>query len=192
MKIRYSLYSLIIVLLFGFVAFAALIETKYKKQNNIKADGIIVLTGGHARLKAALHLLKQQKGKRLLISGVNKNISDATVMRALGIVNTAIVKRIDIGRLAANTAGNATEAAQWVENHKYTSVYVVTNDYHMPRSMLELKLALPQTQLIAYKVEDYSGIIDNLKHLNLNRFWLVSYEYVKYLKASVKLIAADF
>ena len=36
-----------------------------------QADAIIVLTGGQARLDAALDLLKSGKGKRLLISGVN-------------------------------------------------------------------------------------------------------------------------
>ncbi|WJW79531.1 YdcF family protein [Bartonella sp. TP] len=188
MKLRYHLYSLCLILLVGFIAFAILVETNREQRNIRKADAIIVLTGGHARLKTALQLLKQQKGARLLISGANKNLDDAAVIHALGINNKELAQKIDIGRQASNTAENATEAAEWVKKNNYNSVYIVTNDYHMPRSMLELKLTLPNTQLIAYPVKDYNSITQRLRHLNFARFFLLNCEYVKYLKTSGKAI----
>lgn len=188
MKLRYHLYSLCLILLFGFITFVILVETNRAQHNIRRADAIIVLTGGHSRLKTALQLLKQQKGSRLLISGVNKNLGDAAVIHALGINNKELVQKIDIGRQASNTAENATEAAEWVKKNNYNSVYIVTNDYHMPRSMLELKLALPNTQLIAYPVKDYDNLVQSLRHLNFARFFLLNCEYFKYLKTSSKAI----
>src|ERR1700752_1280883 len=52
---------------------------------HVKADGIVALTGGDARLEAAVALLEEGAAKRLLISGVNsKTTKDELKQRLHG------------------------------------------------------------------------------------------------------------
>ena len=47
-----------------------------------------------------------------------------------------LLRRLD--HAALDTIGNAEESAKWVQDHDYNSVILVTNNYHMPRSLLEM------------------------------------------------------
>ena len=85
--LRVSAYSIIALAgLFagGFGLFASYISGMSTPGAQAAADGIIVLTGGEARLTAALDLLKSGKGKRLLISGVNPSTGRNTLRAATG------------------------------------------------------------------------------------------------------------
>src|SRR5690606_33681732 len=55
----------------GFGLFATHVARLATPDDVARADAIIVLTGGQARIDAALGLLQSGKGERLLISGVN-------------------------------------------------------------------------------------------------------------------------
>jgi uncharacterized SAM-binding protein YcdF (DUF218 family) len=59
---------------------------------------------------------------------------------------------VDIDRAALDTIGNAEESAKWVESHAYDSVILVTNNYHMPRSLLEMGRLLRHATLEPYPV----------------------------------------
>jgi uncharacterized SAM-binding protein YcdF (DUF218 family) len=50
--------------------------------------------------------------------------------------------------------GNARETAEWAKARGYSSLIIVTADYHMPRAMLELRAVLrpPQVTLQSYAV----------------------------------------
>ncbi len=117
-----------------------------------RADAIIVLTGGQSRLDAAMELLESGKGQRLLISGVHPSASRFQLQRATGGDKKLFSCCVDIDRAALDTIGNAEESAKWVENHAYDSVIVVTNNYHMPRSLLELGRLLGNARLEPYPV----------------------------------------
>ncbi|MDX8463682.1 YdcF family protein, partial [Mesorhizobium humile] len=47
---------------------------------------------------------------------------------------------------------NAEESAKWVESHAYGSIILVTNNYHMPRSLLEMGRLLHGARLEPYPV----------------------------------------
>ena len=152
----------------------------------VRADGIIALTGGADRISEAFDLLNQGRAKRLLITGVNK----ATSQQALAGHSAGGVEVldccVDIDRNALNTLGNALETARWVRDKQFKSIIVVTSNYHMPRSLLELRRVLPDTTLIAYPV-----ISQNLR---LDSWWsdpasirLLLSEYVKYAGATFQL-----
>ncbi|MDX1581762.1 MAG: ElyC/SanA/YdcF family protein [Alphaproteobacteria bacterium] len=53
-----------------------------------EADGIVALTGGSGRLDLGLDLLREGKGQRLLISGVDANLSEAGLRDRLGLPET--------------------------------------------------------------------------------------------------------
>lgn len=122
----------------GFGIFATYVGNLATPEQVTGADAIVVLTGGQARIDAAFQLLRAGKGKRLLITGVNP----ATLPRDLR-PQTAKDRQlfnccVDFDYEARDTIGNANESAKWVQLNGYDSIIVVTNNYHMPRSLLEL------------------------------------------------------
>jgi uncharacterized SAM-binding protein YcdF (DUF218 family) len=152
-----------------------------------RAHGIVVLTGGELRIQAGLKLLAEGRGKRLLISGVNRANSRAVVLKRLGTPdNELLTCCIDIGYSAADTIGNAEETFEWVMNHRYTSLLVVTSNYHMPRSLVELSRVLPNVQFVPYPViSPNARLADWWRHPGTAR--LIMSEYVKLLAAISRL-----
>lgn len=117
------------------------------------ADAIVALTGGSSeRLAAGVRLLKEHRGERLLISGVNRIVTDHELYAVLNVDDELGQCCIDIGRTADDTLGNAAETADWARRRRYTSLILVTDDYHMPRSQTELQLALPDVEIYPYPV----------------------------------------
>ncbi len=154
------------------------------------ADGIAVLTGGVARIDEAMKLLAQQKAKRLLITGVNRTTSTEELKQLASQGDQLFSCCVDIDKEARNTIDNATETSQWVAQHHYTSIIVVTSNYHMPRALAELARVMPGVTLIPY------AVVDNNVHLD--RWWtypgttrLLISEYLKYLPALARLGATQ-
>ncbi len=135
----------------GFVLFAADIGRE-KSAASEKADGIVVLTGGEARIAEAIRLLSSNYGKRLLISGVNPATTRLQLIQ-LNPKNERLFKCcIDLDKNAVDTVGNAEETAEWVRRRSFRSLIVVTSSYHMPRSLIELRRELPNITLIPHAV----------------------------------------
>ncbi len=116
------------------------------------ADAIVVLTGGFQRIDQAVELLKSGAGKRLLISGVHPSTTGTQIRRNTQSSADLFKCCVDIGYDAMDTIGNANETANWIRDNGYQSILVVTNNYHMPRSLLELRRANPHISFIAYPV----------------------------------------
>jgi uncharacterized SAM-binding protein YcdF (DUF218 family) len=140
------------IFLGGFGVFASYVSELATPEDVAPADAIIVLTGGQARLDAAFGLLKSGKGERLLISGVHPAASRESLRVATGGDRDLFSCCVDIDRAALDTIGNAEESAKWVQSHDYARVILVTNNYHMPRSLLEMSRLVQSAQLEPYPV----------------------------------------
>ena len=166
----------------GFAAFASHVARLATPDEPASADAIIVLTGGEKRLDAAVDLLKSGKGRRLLISGVHPTAGLADLQGATGGDAGLFSCCVDIDHAALDTIGNAEESAKWVTSHAYDSVIVVTNNYHMPRSLLELKRLIGDADLRPYPVVntrlDSGEWVGNREALRV-----LFTEYAKYLGA---------
>jgi uncharacterized SAM-binding protein YcdF (DUF218 family) len=145
------------------------------------ADGIVVLTGGGARLDTAASLLEGGTGKRMLVSGVDL-ATTRPMLKKLMHGGPRFDCCADIGYAAEDTHGNAVEAADWARAHHFRSILLVTARYHMPRAETEFKNMMGGIAVEPYPV-DQSGI-------DLSGWWrhqgtvlLLSREYVKYLAA---------
>lgn len=136
----------------GFSLFATHIGALATPEDPGKADAIIVLTGGQSRIGAAVDLLKSGKGQRLLISGVNPIADEDDLRAATGADASLFSCCVDIDHAALDTIGNAEESAKWMRAHAYDSAIVVTNNYHMPRSLLELRRSVGGADLKPYPV----------------------------------------
>jgi uncharacterized SAM-binding protein YcdF (DUF218 family) len=145
------------------------------------ADGIVVLTGGAARISDAVELLASGRGRRLLITGVHPSTTPGEISRILPKHDKIMACCVDLDRSAVNTVGNATETRRWVSDRGFRSLIVVTSNYHMPRAMAELSHQLPKVALIAFPVVTHKPVLDST-----NAGLLIS-EYVKYLFAVVRM-----
>lgn len=116
------------------------------------ADGIVVLTGGAARINDAIELLASGRGKRLLISGVHPTTRSIELARLVPEYKRMFSCCIDLGHSAINTIGNAVETRHWARDRGFHSLVVVTSSYHMPRAMAELAHQLPDVTLIPFPV----------------------------------------
>ncbi|MGD9979635.1 MAG: YdcF family protein [Hyphomonadaceae bacterium] len=169
----------VIVFVAGFWSFAE--NVREDPAEPPQAEAIVALTGGSLdRLTTGVRLLEEHKGERLLISGVNRIVTDEELYHALNVDPAIGECCIDVGRSAVDTLGNASETAAWAREHNYTRIILVTDDYHMPRSQAELELALPEADIHPYPVRT-RWTDPKLWRSDLGAATRLGAEYVKYL-----------
>ncbi|GAB5509835.1 MAG: YdcF family protein [Hyphomicrobiales bacterium] len=122
-----------------------------------RADGIVVVTGGSARIEVALQLLADGAAERLLISGVHDSTDAATLVRRTRSDPSLFDCCVDLDHAAMDTAGNARESANWAREHDFQSLLVVTSAYHVPRTTREMAQLLPGVELIAFPIDPGTG-----------------------------------
>lgn len=168
----------------GLLAFASRVQHQTPARAPAPAQGIVALTGAgsNERLAAAMGLLEDGYGRRVLVSGVNRMASREDIRNVSRAVRRLYDCCVDLGFTAADTVGNARETADWAQAMRYNRLIVVTADYHMPRAMLELNAVLRGTGVTA---QTYAVPTPALK----DRHWwrnpraarLMVVEYCKYL-----------
>ena len=143
----------VLVLALG-VGFAVFVAAVHRGPAPVPtADGIVALTGGAERVETAVRLLDDGKAKMLLVSGVAPGAGLHDLARRVGMDAAQLAPRVTLGRAATTTLGNAEEAADWVRDHGFHSLIVVTAAYHMPRAMLEMRRAMPDIALYPLAVQ---------------------------------------
>lgn len=116
-----------------------------------RPDAIVVLTGGSGRLSTGLDLLSRDRAKKLFVSGVYRGVDVLQLLRTVEHGAGDLERRIGIGN-ATDTKGNARETADWMNGNGFTSLRLVTAAYHMPRSLLEFRYAMPEATLFPHPV----------------------------------------
>jgi len=139
------------LLIGGFLRFADMVSS-LRPPDNPKVDAIVVLTGGYQRIDQAVDLLKSGIGKRLLISGVHPSTSRTQIQRLTQSSEDLFKCCVDMGYEAMDTIGNANETNSWIADKGYSRILVVTNNYHMPRSLFELRRVNPHIEFVAWPV----------------------------------------
>jgi len=147
------------------------------------ADGIVALTGGADRVATAIAMLRENRARVLLISGVGPNTPAPALFRGTGIDPASLAGRITYGRNATDTLGNASEAAAWARANGVHSLIVVTAGYHMKRAITELGRALPDVTLYPQAV--LPPALRGFTQLSTLR--LLAHEYTKWLAAELGL-----
>ena len=175
-KLALYISSLIILsLIYGFVIFLKKIH--YNQVSfNYKTDGIAVLTGGTGRINLGLELFNKNKNLKLIISGVDRKVSNKSI-----IPNNLMNKfSITIDKDSESTYQNAKIINKWTSKYKLQNVTIITSYYHMPRSMMLIQSLSPTINFYAYPVEKKISNRTSFRETFLYYFFLTE-EYLKYL-----------
>ena len=183
--LRASFASLFFLLL-GFMACLqhyALTLPQKSPLADILTDGLVVATGGQLRINEGLRLIEQGASSRMLITGVGKGISKASLTETFAktkaqqsIFNCCV----DLDATAIDTRGNALAARNWVQTHQLTSISLVTANYHMPRALLYFQRIMPDVAITSLPVSP-PDLQPKKWYANWPTAKLLMREYAKYL-----------
>ena len=105
-----------------------------------------------------------------------------------GQLEAAGLKALDdfADKTALDTKGNAEAALVWAEANQFSTLRLVTANYHLPRAYLEFSRLLTDKQ-----IDSWAVIPPDLQPRDWFRHWptvrLLAREYAKYLFALVRL-----
>lgn len=145
--IRRILSILFLLWLLGFAWFALLLPQPLGKQ---QTDAVVVLTGGAGRIDHGLTIIEQGQSKRMLISGVGREVKAADLAEQYPGTEKLFACCVALGFEAVDTRSNGLEVARWMARRNYKSMRLVTSDWHMRRAEFEIEQSLPSS-IIVYK-----------------------------------------
>jgi len=151
--------------------------------NQVATDAIVVLTGGAGRVGEGLSLLERGLAKKLFVSGVYRGVDVQELLKVARRAPGNLECCIALGYAADNTRGNARETADWMRRENISSIRIVTASYHMPRSLLEFRRALPADVRIVPHPVFPDGFPTESWWRNVSAMRLAISEYHKYLLA---------
>jgi uncharacterized SAM-binding protein YcdF (DUF218 family) len=171
---------LLLIWLLGFIYFIYSIQTEVDEPK-IKADAVVVLTGGSNRLAIGFEILNKKLAKRMFISGVANNVKIYELLNLyMQSPNHNNQYNIQLGKDAFNTISNAQETKAWIAKNNIKSIILVTANYHMPRSLFEFKRVIPEIAIIPHSVISDHVKVKDWWH-NPGTAFLLFKEYNKYL-----------
>jgi uncharacterized SAM-binding protein YcdF (DUF218 family) len=138
--IQRILSFILLAWLLGFIWFALFLPQPAAPS---RTDAIVVLTGGPGRIDRGLELLEARMATRMLISGVDQDVKPSELAAQYRRPASLFACCIALGFEAVDTRSNGLEVARWVARRKYTSIRLITTDWHMRRARGELGRALP-------------------------------------------------
>ncbi len=130
----------IIIWALGFVIFAASLP---QPAALAQTDAIVVPTGSGGRIQRGLEVLQLGAAEKLLVTGVDPAVQPDEFEAEYEVPVRIMDCCVTLGFSALDTRGNARETAQWMEEREYTSLRLVTADWHMRRAEAELADQLP-------------------------------------------------
>ena len=99
-----------------------------------------------------LKLLSESRAKKLFISGVYKGVDVRRLLQIFEQNSTKLYCCVELGHAAESTEGNAIETREWIKKESYTSIRLVTSNYHMPRSIRLFSYHMPGIHIIPQPV----------------------------------------
>ncbi len=162
---------LLVVFLLLWISFIISARIQTAIPENLTCDNIVILTGGKNRINFGIDLISKYQVKNLFISGVYKKtcIRDIIPEKYLGQVN------IILGYEAKNTRENAKEIKELSQELNFHEIVLVTSDYHMARSIYEIRKQNPE--LTIYPIKVSSKFNSKFLFLSLREFYRIIYVY---------------
>ncbi len=138
--IRRVISALLVFWALGFLWFAMALPQPAGAE---QTDAIVVPTGAGGRIGRGVELLRAGAAGKMLVTGVDSDVRPAEFAAEFGVEQELMDCCITLGFSALDTRGNARETAEWVTQNEVASLRLVTSDWHMRRTAVELSDRLP-------------------------------------------------
>ncbi|HKX77789.1 MAG TPA: YdcF family protein [Novosphingobium sp.] len=139
--LRRFLSFLVLIWAFGFMWFAIALPGPLGSE---ATAAVVVYTGGKGRIDRGLDVLRKGWARRLLVSGVDREVRPNEFAIEYDVSPKLMKCCVTLGFQSYDTRSNARETADWLAATKFTSVRLVTTDWHMRRAALELDQVKPR------------------------------------------------
>lgn len=113
-------------------------------EQDVSADCAVVLTGGAGRVKEGLDLLVRQQVQKVIVAGVNPQVTLRDLFPQLGLYPHVREEDLILERYSETTFGNAQQSLPLVESLRCREILLVTSYLHMPRALKTFGAAFPQ------------------------------------------------
>jgi len=147
------------------------------RQSGVKTDAIVVLAGGKGRVDEGVRLFRERRASYLFLIGVDPSVRKSDLYRPQPGDPSA--EHVILEKASRNTLENAIYGRDVILHQKVETVLLITSRYHMKRSTLLFRNALPKNVAIyPYPVDT-----KNLKEAWWNHggsFQLLFTEFYKY------------
>ena len=148
----------LLVLLFVPPAIPHLLSLRDPGPPTRSADAIFVLTGGEGRIREGFRAWSGGTARELYILGAGRRIPLSRILPEVSRLSAGDLSRVHVEGWSENTLENAFSAKSAVGEEKYSSVILVTSDYHIPRAVLAFRKVLPKdVSLSAIRVRPEGG-----------------------------------
>ncbi|QOX79316.1 YdcF family protein [Trichlorobacter lovleyi] len=179
MKIFKALLSLLMLALL--IVTALFIDFTYKtfsaRPRQVQADAIVVLAGGKGRVDEGVRLFRERRATWLFLVGVDPTVRKSDLYRPKPGDPSA--DNVVLEKLSRNTLENAIYGRDILVEHKVRSVLLITSRYHLKRSAILFRNALPPEVAVYPYPVDSSNVKEEWWH-HLGTFRLLFSEFYKY------------
>ncbi|HVM37828.1 MAG TPA: YdcF family protein [Sphingomicrobium sp.] len=132
---------LLILYALGFVLFSVTLAQP-ARADAPATHAVVVLTGGPGRLEQGFNVIRDGKARRLLVSGADPVVTKADLARLMPGRERLVRCCVDLDSSPVDTRTNAEDTRRWLEQRGYTSLRLITSDWHMRRARYEFRKAL--------------------------------------------------
>ena len=143
MNIIKALITLAVIISVGVTAL--FIDFTYKtysyRQNDQKADAIVVLAGGKGRVEEGIRLYREHRARHLYFIGVDPSVRRSDLYRPRQ--GDPPVEGVVLEKTSRNTLENAIYARDLFARDNVRSILLLTSRYHMKRASILFRNALP-------------------------------------------------
>ena len=176
------LFCIIITLYFiSFIHFIGNIDKEFTIKKNI--NNIVVLTGNTGRLVFGLDLMSNNSKSRMLITGVAKGVKYSEIIKNRDVKRD----RIDLGYKAQTTLGNAIETSLWIKEYDIRDIILVTDNWHMQRTLLLFNITMPNIEVSPYPIESMNFTMEDFFQFEKKTFFIYK-EHLKYIVSHIQVI----
>ena len=134
--------------------------------NNERAYNVVILTGGKHRISKSIDFLNENNIKSVFISGVYPKTQQHHLFPRYKFKKSI---PIILGKKARNTHENALEIKQWQQDTNIDEILLITSDYHMIRSLYEIRKNNKNLKIIPWVIKseiNFDFVINCLKEFH--------------------------
>jgi len=182
-KVKIAILFCIILTLYiiSFLNFIRNIDKEFTIKNNV--NNIVVLTGNTGRLVFGLDLMSNNSKSRMLITGVAKGVKYSEIIKNRDVKRD----RIDLGYKAQTTLGNAIETSLWIKEYDIRDIILVTDNWHMQRTLLLFNITMPNIEVSPYPIESMNFTMEDFFQFEKKTFFIYK-EHLKYIVSHIQVI----